>query len=86
MPTVKVEMPAIPVLAGMEVSGVVFLPERVTRFSEALERHLESLRRSAVAAVGGKEFNLASPDQVPRATVLFGSQNCSMATVHTSGR
>lgn len=58
-------MPAIPVLAGMEVSGVVFLPERVTRFSEALERHLEGLRRSAVAAVGGKEFNLASPDQVP---------------------
>lgn len=57
-------MPVIPVLAGMEVSGVVFLPERVTRFSEALGRHLEELRQSAVAAVGGKEFNLASPDQV----------------------
>lgn len=56
-------MPAIPVLASMEVSGVVFLPERVTRFSEGLERHLDRLRRRAVATVGGKEFNLASPDQ-----------------------
>ena len=62
-------MPAIPVLAGMEVSGVVFLPERVTRFSEALGRHLEGLRRTAVTAVGGRDFNLASPDQVSRAIV-----------------
>lgn len=60
----QVEMPAIPVLAGMEVSGVVFLPERVTRFSEALGRHLEGLTRTAVEAVGGRDFNLASPDQV----------------------
>ena len=57
-------MPAVPVLAGMEVSGVVFLPERVTRFSVALQQHLESLERTAVMAVGGREFNLASPDQV----------------------
>ena len=57
-------MPAISVLAGMEVSGVVFLPERVTRFSVALQQHLESVERTAVTAVGGREFNLASPDQV----------------------
>lgn len=57
-------MPAIPVLAGMEVSGVVFLPERVTRFSHALDRHLDDLRRTASAAAGGADFNLASPDQV----------------------
>lgn len=57
-------MPAIPVLAEMEVCGVVFLPERVTRFSEALDRHLDGLRSAAIAAAGGKEFNLASPDQV----------------------
>ena len=57
-------MPAIPVLAGMEVTGVVFLPERVTRFSAALGNLLEGLRRSAAAAAGGKDFNLASPDQV----------------------
>ena len=57
-------MPAIPVLAGMEVSGVVFLPERLTRFSAALEQRLEGLRRTAVAAVEGRDFNLASPDQV----------------------
>lgn len=56
-------MPAIPVLAGMEVSGVVFLPERVTRFSNALGNHLEGLKRTAVNAVGGRDFNLASPDQ-----------------------
>ncbi|CAN0451496.1 unnamed protein product [Scytosiphon promiscuus] len=56
-------MPAIPVLAGMEVSGVVFLPERVSRFSEALGNHLEALRLTAVKAIGGREFNLASPDQ-----------------------
>ncbi|CBJ29252.1 DNA polymerase [Ectocarpus siliculosus] len=65
----QVEMPAIPVLAGMEVSGVVFLPERVTRFSDALGNHLEGLKRTAVKAVGGRDFNLASPDQV--ADVLF---------------
>lgn len=57
-------MPAIPVLAAMEVSGVVFLPERVTRFSEALGRHLDGLRRTARTAAGGRDFNLASPDQV----------------------
>eukprot|EP00903_Cladosiphon_okamuranus_P006776 g6606.t1 len=65
----QVEMPAISVLAGMEVSGVVFFPERVTRFSVALQHHLESLERAAVMAVGGREFNLASPDQV--ADILF---------------
>lgn len=56
-------MPAIPVLAGMEVSGVVFLPERVSRFSDALGDHLEALRLAAVKAIGGRDFNLASPDQ-----------------------
>ncbi|CAN0129710.1 unnamed protein product, partial [Scytosiphon promiscuus] len=67
----QVEMPAIPVLAGMEVSGVVFLPERVSRFSEALGNHLEALRLTAVKAIGGREFNLASPDQARVAEVLF---------------
>lgn len=56
-------MPVIPVLAGMELSGVLFLPERVTRFSAALENHLDHLRRKAEDAVGGAGFNLASPEQ-----------------------
>ncbi|CAB1096270.1 unnamed protein product [Ectocarpus sp. CCAP 1310/34] len=62
----QVEMPTVPVLAGMEVSGVVFLPERVTRFSNALGNHLEGLKRTAVKAVGGRDFNLASPDQAKK--------------------
>lgn len=57
-------MPVIPVLAGMEVSGVVFLPERVTRFSEALDSRLEGLRQTAIDTAGGRQFNLASPEQV----------------------
>lgn len=74
-------MPAISVLAGMEVSGVVFLPERVTRFSVALQQQLESLERKAVMAVGGREFNLASPDQVRGAKWLL---NQSILTIRDS--
>lgn len=73
---IQVEMPAIPVLAGMEVSGVVFLPERVTRFSKALGNHLEGLKRTAVKAVGGRDFNLASPDQ---AKVQLIGERCNRA-------
>lgn len=60
----QVEMPSIPVLAAMEITGVLFLPERITRFSQALDRRLDSLRRAAAAALDGLEFNLASPEQV----------------------
>lgn len=67
-------MPAISILAGMEVSGVVFLPERVTRFSAELEKLLDGLRRSAAAAAGGRDFNLASPDQVCRRRGRCGSE------------
>lgn len=73
-------MPAISVLAGMEVSGVVFLPERVTRFSAALQQHLESLERTAVKAAGGREFNLASPDQVCGGNPWFGQSFYDHAT------
>lgn len=75
-------MPAISVLAGMEVSGVVFLPERVTRFSAALQQHLESLERAAVVAVGGREFNPASPDQVGegKQCMLTAAFNCGQTS------
>ncbi|CAM9230242.1 unnamed protein product [Choristocarpus tenellus] len=63
-------MPVVPVLASMEVNGIIFIPERVSRFSEALGQHLDSLRREAHASVGGRDFNLASPEQV--ADALFG--------------
>ncbi|CAM9435110.1 unnamed protein product [Discosporangium mesarthrocarpum] len=65
----KLEMPVVPALAAMEVTGIVFLPERVSRFSKALAGRLEQLKRDTCAALDGHEFNLASPEQV--AGVLF---------------
>jgi DNA polymerase-1 len=64
----EVEMPLVPVLAGMERRGVRLDVAALARMSVEMEARLEELARGIYALAGG-EFNIASPAQLRE--VLF---------------
>lgn len=64
----EVEMPLIPVLAGMETEGVAIDPEALHEFSHQLEQEIAEAEKSVYASAGMK-FNIASPRQLGE--VLF---------------
>ena len=63
-----VEMPLIPVLAGMERSGIRLNPETLIQYSGELEREIRELEEEIIG-LAGIRFNIASPKQL--GTVLF---------------
>ncbi|MEI6045639.1 MAG: DNA polymerase I [Chloroflexota bacterium] len=65
----EVELPLIPVLCMMELSGVAVAVERLGEISRYLTRELAALEEEIYKIAGG-EFNINSPDQL--GTVLFG--------------
>lgn len=64
----EVEMPLIPVLAGMETEGVAIDPDALHEFSLELEKEIAAAE-TAVYASAGMRFNIASPKQLGE--VLF---------------
>jgi DNA polymerase-1 len=64
----EVEMPLIPVLAGMETEGVAIDPEALKEFSKQLEKEIAEVEKQVYEAAG-MEFNIASPKQLGE--VLF---------------
>ncbi|MGR6088391.1 MAG: DNA polymerase I [Arcticibacter sp.] len=64
----EVEMPLIPVLAGMETEGVAIDPDALHEFSHQLEQAIAEAEKSIYASAGMK-FNIASPRQLGE--VLF---------------
>ncbi len=59
----EVEVPLIPVLAQMELTGVLVDPEFLRRMGRELDEQLAALTKEIYAAVG-HEFNLNSPKQL----------------------
>ena len=64
----EVEMPLIPVLAGMETEGVAIDPDALKEFSKQLEKEVAEVEKQVYDAAG-MEFNIASPRQLGE--VLF---------------
>ncbi|MGH2463266.1 MAG: DNA polymerase I, partial [Candidatus Limnocylindria bacterium] len=64
----EVEMPLLPVLARMEVAGVLIDREALTAMSEEFAQHLGELEAQIIETVG-HPFNIGSPRQLEQ--VLF---------------
>jgi DNA polymerase-1 len=65
----EIEMPLIPVLTAMELSGVALDKGRLGQLSTLLYQNISQLEKQIFAEVG-HEFNINSPDQLGQ--VLFG--------------
>lgn len=59
----EVEMPLIPVLAGMETEGVALDPNALVEFSAQLEKEI-TVVEAAVYEASGMKFNISSPKQL----------------------
>jgi DNA polymerase I len=64
----EIEIPLIPVLAGMEQRGVLIDVDELRKQSQQLGKRMLELQRKAYA-VAGREFNLDSPKQLQ--AILF---------------
>lgn len=65
----EIELPVLPVLAAMELSGIAVDRSRLDELSADLGGAAAKERESALAAIGGDEVNLGSPKQLQE--VLF---------------
>ncbi|MDM7999419.1 MAG: DNA polymerase, partial [Dehalococcoidia bacterium] len=65
----EVEMPLVPVLAGMERNGIILDKSILQEMSQGLGRQLVALENQ-IYAFAGHRFNINSPQQL--GTVLFG--------------
>ena len=64
----KVEMPLVPILAGMETNGVRLNTVIFKGISEKIEARIKNLEKN-IYELAGMEFNINSPKQL--AEVLF---------------
>lgn len=62
------EMPLLPILAGMEAEGILVDAKELRAYGEELDRKLDSIQRE-IWKLCDREFNLASPKQLQE--VLF---------------
>ena len=58
-----IELPLIPILADIELTGMKVDGESLTIFSEFISKELESLKEK-ITTIAGREFNIGSPKQV----------------------
>ena len=65
----NIELPLVPVLADMELSGVNLDTEALSKLSKELEGDIASLDKEIIE-LAGEEFNIASPKQLGE--ILFG--------------
>ncbi len=68
------EMPLVPVLAGMETAGIRLVKEELASFSAELSGNIAATEKDIFAIVG-HEFNVASPKQLQE--VLFTERKLS---------
>ncbi|MFV9644560.1 MAG: DNA polymerase I [Desulfobacterales bacterium] len=64
----KVEMPLVPVLMKMEMTGICVDKEKLSLLSKSFEHQLEGLK-SSIYSIAGEEFNINSSQQLGR--ILF---------------
>ena len=68
----KVEMPLVPVLMKMEMTGICVDKEKLRSLSKSFEHQLEGLEGS-IYSIAGEEFNINSSQQLGR--ILFEKLN-----------
>ncbi|RZB34789.1 MAG: DNA polymerase I [Desulfobacteraceae bacterium Eth-SRB1] len=68
----KVEMPLVPVLMKMEMTGICVDREKLSSLSKSFEHQLEALKDS-IYSTAGEEFNINSSQQLGR--ILFEKLN-----------
>ncbi|MBM3789107.1 MAG: DNA polymerase I, partial [Acidobacteria bacterium] len=68
----EIELPLVPVLAEMELTGIRLRPETLRHLSEGMEGELEQLTKKIYGAAG-TEFNINSPKQLGE--ILFEKLN-----------
>ena len=64
----KVEMPLVPILADMELTGIAVDKETLTSLSGRLEERIADVQKE-IFELAGDEFNIGSPKQLSR--ILF---------------
>ncbi len=67
----QIEMPLMPVLARMEMHGVLIDADMLKKHSKELEKRIKELEKEAFT-LAGHEFNLGSPKQLQ--TILYDEQ------------
>ncbi len=68
----EIEMPLVPVLAEMEIAGVVINTQELEVFAERLREQLIGLEKKIIE-LAGEEFNVSSPKQL--GVILFEKLN-----------
>ncbi len=69
----EIEIPLVPVLVGMEETGILLDVDYLKRMSDELGGEIESLEES-IYQQAGERFNLGSPQQM--GVVLFEHMAC----------
>lgn len=64
----EIEMPLIPVLADMEMTGVKLNTSELTVYAEVLRKQIVEIEREIIS-IAGEEFNVSSPKQL--GVILF---------------
>ena len=79
----EIEMPLLPVLAGMERRGVLIDAKLLHKQSKSLAKRLTELEKEAYACAG-QEFNLSSPKQIQ--AILFEKQGLPVISKTPKGQ
>ncbi len=78
----EIELPLIPILADIELTGMKVNGDSLKKFSEYISGELESLREK-ITNIAGREFNIGSPKQVGE---VFGELNIETGKKTATGQ
>lgn len=79
----EIEMPLVPVLANIELNGVLIDPDKLKKQGKQLQKRLDELQEQAFA-LAGEEFNMNSPKQLRE--ILFEQLELPVQTKTPTGQ
>ena len=78
----EIELPLIPILADIELTGMKVDGESLTTFADFIRKELQTLQ-DKIFAIAGREFNIGSPKQVGE---IFGELNIDTGRKTATGQ
>ncbi|MBK8302108.1 MAG: DNA polymerase I [Chloracidobacterium sp.] len=78
----EIELPLIPILADIELTGMKVDGESLTTFAEFIRKELQTLQ-DKIFTISGREFNIGSPKQVGE---IFGELNIETGRKTATGQ
>ncbi len=78
----EIELPLIPILADIELTGMKVDGESLTTFAEFIRKELQTLQ-DRIYGIAGREFNIGSPKQVGE---IFGELNIETGRKTATGQ